>query len=519
MQKSRKIIAVLPAYNAAKTLAAFVRAFSKGVFDEIILVDDCSLDDTFGIAKRIRSMTSYRNVRNLGYGGNLKMCLGTALDHGADIIVELHPDGEYGTDAIAPALEKVASGARLVLGNRFAGKLRGMSIFKRWGTRTLSIIDSWLFAQPMPDAHQGFRVYTRALLERIPYRRFADDYLFSYQMIAAAVAHALPISFVPVSAHYRGKKRGARWGASFRYALATFAVRIGYLRGAYRSGTKEEHLSCPFCGQWYLTARKLHIGPCSLWYCSYCHIGFTHPVPTSLASYYPAEYYHTPGLLGKLKTVVFTLAQRRRVTWIRECLKEGRVLDVGAGTGTFGRSLSWHGFHVTSVDAPFTTPEDPAILAVDFLKWKTGKRFDAVVFWESLEHVPDALAYLQKVKKFLKPHGWLFIEYPRYGCLESRLFGRYWFHLDMPRHLTHFTDSGMNQLLARAGFTLIRQRGIWALDYAPWGLVRSVALFPLGVVVAWVLHLAGQSPIGLVVAKRDLPYYRGRGKVVNVRLL
>lgn len=475
-KKREKIVAILPAYNAQKTIAAFVESLPRDVFDEIIVVDDASSDDTFRVAKKLRSITLYRNPTNLGYGGNLKMCLGRALDHGADVIVELHPDGEYGTDGVLPAIQKINGGAHLVLGNRFAARPKGMYWQKIIVTRLLTMLDNAVFNTHIPDMHQGFRVYTKELLESVNYRRFSNNYLFSFEMIAAAIQNNCVINWVPVTATYRGVKRGAGWGASARYTLATLRVLMAYL----------------FC---FYKQNKYDF---SLRYCQNCHIGFTYPVPGDMASYYPKEYWNPSGILGWAKAIVFRIAQKRRVHWVRAQVKQGNVLDVGSGSGQFGRALGPK-FTVTSID-PYYQGE--GVLQKNFLTWKTTKKFDAIVFWESLEHVSDPVSYLAKAKMLLKPGGLLFVEYPRYGCLESRIFGARWFHLDMPRHLVHFTDMGIEKMLSRVGYTIITQSGIWAFDYAPWGLVRNVLLFPIGVVLAWVLFLSGESPIGLIVAKK-----------------
>lgn len=478
-----KVIAILPAYNAAVTLKSFVASLPKDVFDEIIVVDDYSSDATYEVAKKIKGITTYQNAHNLGYGGNLKMCLGIALDHGADVIIELHPDGEYGTDGIVPAIQKVQNGAHLVLGNRFTARPKGMYWQKILVTRLLTAMDNWMLHTSIPDMHQGFRVYTRTLLERVQYRGLSNGYLFSFQIIVAAIKNKLMVDSVPVTAHYRGKKRGASWSASARYAADTCWAILGEY-----DGRKNKNVSCPVCRRWYLTSHRFTVGKFSLWDCSFCDIGFTVPVPADMAAYYPQDYWHRPGLLGWAKNMVFRVAQKRRVHWVGE----REVLDVGAGTGIFGKAMEKKGRTVTSID--------PAFDSIDFRAFRPGKTFDAIVFWQSLEHVEDPVAYIMKARKLLKPGGRLYIEYPRYMSFESRVFGKNWFHLDMPRHLVHFTDRGLRQILKQGGFTVVMQRGIWALEYAPWGLVRSVVLFPVGLVVEWILYLFGQSPIGLVVA-------------------
>lgn len=236
-----KTIAILPAYNAARTVRPLVASIPKGVFDEILLVDDSSADDTYGIAKRIAGIQVYRTPHNLGYGGNLKYCLSLALARGADTIVELHPDGEYKTDGIRAALGKIQSRTGLVLGNRFSGDpvASGMHRTKYIVTRMLSSIDNVILGTHIPDMHQGFRVYTKKLLSHIPFKTNSDDFSFSFEIIAQAVFFAYPIASVPVSVSYTGTKRGATTRASFLYTLATFRILCEYLLA--RLGVPTKH--------------------------------------------------------------------------------------------------------------------------------------------------------------------------------------------------------------------------------------------------------------------------------------
>jgi SAM-dependent methyltransferase len=282
---------------------------------------------------------------------------------------------------------------------------------------------------------------------------------------------------------------------------------------------------CPVCS--HPAGFQLSLAQYAIWYCFFCSTGFTHPVPRNIASYYTHDYWYGSGILMKTKAFVFRLAQKRRLCWILKYYKRGDVLDVGAGMGIFGRELTKHGFNVTSIDAAFAKLDNPAVQNIDFLSWITSKRYDVVVFWESLEHVNDPDAYLMKAKSLLKPNGKVFIEYPRYGCIESVVFGKYWYDLDIPRHLFHFTFKGMDRLLLRTGFKIIHHAGIMAFDYAPWGCAQSIVslllrkppfqarrdmtmlrLFVLlpflvaGELLEVVLFLCGQSPIQLVVAKK-----------------
>lgn len=227
-----KIVAIFIAYRAAKTLSEFYHHFPKHLVDDLLLVDDASPDGTFALAKSL-GIRSYRNPVNLGYGGNMKRAIDLALADGADIIIDIHPDGEYKPTAIPAALRVVNAGAALVLGNRFttatAPLESGMYLWKLLPIRALNLIDRFVLGVRINDLHQGFRVYTRQLLEQVNYRRNANSYLFSFELIAQAVFHRLRIAEVPVETRYQGAKRGASLKSSVLYTLGTFKVLLLFL--------------------------------------------------------------------------------------------------------------------------------------------------------------------------------------------------------------------------------------------------------------------------------------------------
>ncbi|MBI2085918.1 glycosyltransferase family 2 protein [Candidatus Daviesbacteria bacterium] len=227
MRKTKKIIAIFIAYNAAGTLEKFYHNFPKELVDEIILVDDASKDQTYRLAKKL-GIRSYRNSINLGYGGNMKKALNLALDSGADIIVDIHPDGEYKPTAIPDALEKIEDGFEFVLGNRFISRTHplksGMYFWKWIPIRFLNLIDKIVLGVNLDDFHQGFRVYTKKMLKKLNYSVNSNNYLFSFELIAEAVYRKIKISQVPVEVSYTGKKRGASLKNSIKYSLGTFKV-------------------------------------------------------------------------------------------------------------------------------------------------------------------------------------------------------------------------------------------------------------------------------------------------------
>lgn len=231
MPKS-KIIVFFLAYNAGKTLENFYKNFPKNLADEIILVDDASKDNTFEIAKKLR-IKSYKNPVNLGYGGNMKRALSLALERGADILIDIHPDGEYKPSAIPEAIKKIRQGNQFVLGNRFTSLIKpiknGMFIWKLIPLRLLNSIDSLVFGVRLNDFHQGFRVYTRGMLSKINFQENSNDYLFSFELIAQAIYRKIKITQVPVETSYRGKKRGASLKNSIKYSLGTFKILLLFI--------------------------------------------------------------------------------------------------------------------------------------------------------------------------------------------------------------------------------------------------------------------------------------------------
>lgn len=221
------VIAIFIAYNASSTLEKFYQAFPKHLVDKIILVDDASRDGTFTLAESL-GIAAYQNPINLGYGGNIKRALAIALMEGGDVFIDIHPDGEYRSSAIPSALQKVAEGAEFVLGDRFttldAPLKSGMYLWKFIPIRILNSIDKMLLGVDINDFHQGFRVYTKRLLQKVNFEENSNNYLFSFELIAQAVFHKVNIAQVPVETSYTGKKRGAHLKSSIIYSIGTFKV-------------------------------------------------------------------------------------------------------------------------------------------------------------------------------------------------------------------------------------------------------------------------------------------------------
>ena len=179
-RRTHKIIAVLPAYNAAKTLAATIADVPPGSVDEILLVDDGSRDDTVALA-RAMGLTVIVHDKNRGYGGNQKTCYDYCLKHGYDIVVMIHPDYQYDARVIPHAVSFIELGiCDVVLGNRVRSRKEavacGMPWWKYVCNRGLTLFENLALGQNLGEFHSGFRVYRRSVLETVPFERNSEDF-------------------------------------------------------------------------------------------------------------------------------------------------------------------------------------------------------------------------------------------------------------------------------------------------------------------------------------------------------
>ena len=220
-----KVLAVLPAYNAERTLAATVGDIPPGSVDEILLVDDGSSDQTVTLAREM-GLTVIVHPENRGYGGNQKTCYRYALDHGADVIVMIHPDYQYDARIIPHAVGFIELGiCDLVLGNRIRSRAEvvgcGMPWWKYLSNRGLTAFENITLAQNLGEFHSGFRVYRREVLETIPFERNSDDFVFDTQFLVQAVHFGFRLADVPVPVRYFDEASQINFRRSMKYGLET----------------------------------------------------------------------------------------------------------------------------------------------------------------------------------------------------------------------------------------------------------------------------------------------------------
>jgi glycosyltransferase involved in cell wall biosynthesis len=226
--RKHKIVAVLPAYNAESTLAATVDDIPLGSVDEIILVDDQSRDRTVGLAREM-GLNVIEHPQNRGYGGNQKTCYRHALERGADIIVLIHPDYQYDSRVIPHAVGFIELGiCDIVLGSRIRSRQEalngGMPLYKYLGNCFLTTVENFALGQNLGDFHSGLRVYRRPVLERIPFERNSDDFLFDTQLLVQAVRFGFRLGEIPVPVRYFPEASSINFRRSVQYGLGTLGV-------------------------------------------------------------------------------------------------------------------------------------------------------------------------------------------------------------------------------------------------------------------------------------------------------
>jgi glycosyltransferase involved in cell wall biosynthesis len=228
--RDMKVIAVLPAFNAEKTLRKTYDAIPKDHVQEIILVDDASTDHTVEQAEKINDLIVILHEQNKGYGGNQKTCYQAALKRGADVVVMIHPDFQYDPQYVPHMIAPVVAGeADMVLGSRFvAGDPRseGMVWWRYWGNRFLTSLQNSVLGIHLSEGHSGYRAYSRKLLETIPYQKFSDNFVFDSQMIVAAAQLGMKITEVRVPTRYTSESSSISFMSSVRYGFSTLGTLI-----------------------------------------------------------------------------------------------------------------------------------------------------------------------------------------------------------------------------------------------------------------------------------------------------
>jgi glycosyltransferase involved in cell wall biosynthesis len=240
MLLGQKVVVVLPAYNAERTLERTVRQIPEGIADEILLVDDSSADQTIRVAKAL-GVRTFVHERNRGYGANQKTCYREALRLGADIVVMLHPDYQYEPRLLPAMAGMIASGVYdVVLGSRILGRTAregGMPAYKYVSNRVLTAFQNLLLNSKLSEFHTGYRAFSRKVLERLPLLANSDDFLFDNQILAQVLAFGYSIGEISCPTKYFAEASSINFRRSVKYGLGVVVTSLEYR--AWRHGLIE----------------------------------------------------------------------------------------------------------------------------------------------------------------------------------------------------------------------------------------------------------------------------------------
>jgi glycosyltransferase involved in cell wall biosynthesis len=233
MFQNKKVVVVMPAYNAEKTIMkTYNEVMAQGVVDKVILVDDASPDNTVKVAENLPLMKIFVHERNLGYGGNQKTCYHLALEEGADIVIMVHPDYQY-TPKLIPAMTSMIGNGlyHCVLGSRILGGYAlkgGMPLWKYVANRFLTLAENILIRAKLSEYHTGYRAFSRELLLKLPLKNNSDDFVFDNQMLAQIVWFGYTIAEVSCPTSYFSEASSINFKRSMKYGLGCLRTALTF---------------------------------------------------------------------------------------------------------------------------------------------------------------------------------------------------------------------------------------------------------------------------------------------------
>ena len=232
MYNNKKVVVVMPAYKAALTLEKTYQEIPFDLVDEVILVDDHSPDSTSEVAKSLGIKHIIRHDVNKGYGGNQKTCYTKALELGADIVIMVHPDYQY-TPLLLPAMITIIGNGLypVVFGSRILGKgalKGGMPMYKYIANRFLTLFQNIMLSQKLSEYHTGYRAFSREVLEKVPFQKCDDDFVFDNEMIAQIFWQGFDIAEVTCPTKYFEEASSINFARSSKYGLGVLRVSMRY---------------------------------------------------------------------------------------------------------------------------------------------------------------------------------------------------------------------------------------------------------------------------------------------------
>jgi len=233
MYRNKKVVVVMPAYNAARTLPqTYAEVRDQGLVDKIILVDDQSRDDTVAVARSLEGVEVHEHQKNTGYGGNQKTCYRLALEAGADIVIMIHPDYQYTPKLIPAMASMIANGLHpCVLGSRILGGYSlegGMPGWKYVANRFLTFGENVLLGAKLSEYHTGYRAFSREILETLALANNSDDFVFDNQMLAQILWHGFTIGEVSCPTKYFKEASSINLPRSIKYGFGCLGTGLKF---------------------------------------------------------------------------------------------------------------------------------------------------------------------------------------------------------------------------------------------------------------------------------------------------
>ncbi len=499
LANNKKIIAVLPAYNAEKTLGKTVGAIPKDWVDDIILVDDASKDNTVEVSKKL-GLKTFVHRKNSGYGANQKTCYREAFKQGADIAVMVHPDFQYDPTFIPQMIKPIADGnADAVFGSRMlipSNALKGgMPYWKFIANILLTKLENFALGMNLSEYHSGFRAYNRKILE-LPIELNSDDFVFDTEIIAQLKIAGMRIKEIPISTRYFPEasmisfKRSVKYGLSILSVMSRFLLnKSGLIKYDQFNFNISKKYSCGLCGEKksqlflkgnlqlensfkekYLITDEKAGRHDDIYRCLNCDSRF---VPQEflkktdeIPDYYknsPLDEIYLQDFKGRRKT------NRRILNNIANFefpLTGGKILDFGCNAGLFLSEAKESGYEAYGIEL--------SEAAVDYARKKFGidsikigkeekmndfpdNYFDVITAFDVLEHLLSPASILDKIYSKLKPGGIFVATFPDMDSLLARISKNYW-HALVPSHLSYFSEKSIRYLISRNDWQLLSRR-------------------------------------------------------------